>query len=120
MNLLPVSTKEFKQQDYWDTFFKKRGNKAFEWQVYIKKFPVVLFCNVTFCCRYGEYLELADQLNKYVKIQDDILIVGCGNSSLGRDMYDLGYKYVNILINITIKQLSCLLSDNIFLARLLI
>lgn len=31
MNLLPRSKEEFSQTEYWDTFFKKRGNKAFEW-----------------------------------------------------------------------------------------
>lgn len=31
MNLLPKSHKEFSEKDYWNKFFKKRGNKAFEW-----------------------------------------------------------------------------------------
>lgn len=31
MNLLPKSNEEFSQKDYWDSFFKKRGIKAFEW-----------------------------------------------------------------------------------------
>ena len=35
MNLLPKSSSEFSQQEYWDKFFKSRGNKAFEWQVSI-------------------------------------------------------------------------------------
>lgn len=33
MNLLPKSHKEFSEKDYWNKFFKKRGNKAFEWYV---------------------------------------------------------------------------------------
>lgn len=31
MNLLPKTSEEFRQKDYWDGFFKKRGEKAFEW-----------------------------------------------------------------------------------------
>lgn len=53
----------------------------------IKKYKFILFCN-----RYGEYPELATQLHKYVKLQDDILIIGCGNSTLGRDLFDVGYR----------------------------
>lgn len=34
MNLLPKSNEEFSQKDYWDSFFQKRGIKAFEWFVY--------------------------------------------------------------------------------------
>lgn len=31
MNLLPKSKEQFSQKEYWDAFFNKRGNKAFEW-----------------------------------------------------------------------------------------
>lgn len=33
MNLLPKSHQDFSQKEYWNTFFKKRGKKAFEWWV---------------------------------------------------------------------------------------
>lgn len=36
MNLLPRSREEFAQTDYWNEFFKKRGNEAFEWYVCIQ------------------------------------------------------------------------------------
>ncbi|CAG9826229.1 unnamed protein product [Diabrotica balteata] len=81
MNLLPKSKEQFSQKEYWDTFFKKRGNKAFEW--------------------YGEYPELSQYLHKYIKKQDNILITGCGNSTLGRDLYDIGYSSIT---NIDISQ----------------
>lgn len=74
MNLLPKTHKEFSEKDYWNKFFKKRGNKSFEW--------------------YGEYLELCGQLHKYIKQKDTILITGCGNSSLSADLYDVGYKNI--------------------------
>lgn len=35
MNLLPKTHEEFSQVDYWNTFFKKRGKKHFEWYVLI-------------------------------------------------------------------------------------
>lgn len=36
MNLLPKCHEEFSKKDYWDTFFKTRGKKAFEWCVFIR------------------------------------------------------------------------------------
>ncbi|CAG9784682.1 unnamed protein product [Diatraea saccharalis] len=81
MNLLPKSHKEFSNKDYWNKFFKKRGNKAFEW--------------------YGEYLELCSHLHKYIKPKDAILIPGCGNSSLSADLYDVGYHNI---INIDVSE----------------
>lgn len=87
MNLLPRSHKEFSEKDYWNKFFRKRGNKAFEW--------------------YGEYLELCGQLNKYIKTKDSILITGCGNSSLSADLYDVGYVNItNVDVSeVVIKQM---------------
>lgn len=43
-------------------------------------------------CRYGEYLELCEQIHKYVKNTDQILMLGCGNSQLSMDMYDSGFR----------------------------
>ncbi|XP_015114910.1 eEF1A lysine and N-terminal methyltransferase homolog [Diachasma alloeum] len=74
MNLLPKCHEEFSKADYWNTFFKKRGKKAFEW--------------------YGEYPELCGQLSKFIKPKDDVLVVGCGNSTLSMDLYDVGYSNV--------------------------
>eukprot|EP00058_Branchiostoma_floridae_P014709 XP_002600197.1 hypothetical protein BRAFLDRAFT_204501 [Branchiostoma floridae] len=72
MDLLPRSHSEFSSADYWDRFFKKRGEKAFEW--------------------YGEYPELCGVLHKYIKPQEQALVVGCGNSRLSEDLYDVGYR----------------------------
>lgn len=62
MSLLPKTPQDFAQTEYWDTFFKKRGEKSFEW--------------------YGEYPELCGHLHKYIKPKDEVLNVGCGNSKL--------------------------------------
>ncbi|XP_026745103.1 methyltransferase-like protein 13 [Trichoplusia ni] len=90
MNLLPKSHKEFSEKDYWNKFFKKRGNQAFEW--------------------YGEYLELCGQLHKYIKPRDVILIPGCGNSGLSADLYDVGYEHItNIDVSeVVIKQMKAI------------
>ncbi|GLV46168.1 uncharacterized protein CBL_02884 [Carabus blaptoides fortunei] len=87
MNLLPKSHQDFSQKEYWNTFFSKRGKKAFEW--------------------YGEYPELCGHLHKYIKPKDDILIIGCGNSKLSMDLYDVSYRNItNIDISqVVIKQM---------------
>lgn len=40
-------------------------------------------------------------LHKYIKPQDKILHIGCGNSQLGADLYDVGCKNI---INIDISE----------------
>jgi len=66
MNLLPKHGSDFASKDYWKDFFNKRKD-PFEW--------------------YGTYFELAYILNRYVKKQDEILMVGCGNSELSDELY---------------------------------
>uniref|UniRef100_A0AAG5D7L7 eEF1A lysine and N-terminal methyltransferase homolog n=1 Tax=Anopheles atroparvus TaxID=41427 RepID=A0AAG5D7L7_ANOAO len=87
MNLLPKSTADFGSTEYWNSFFRKRGKQAFEW--------------------YGEYPQLCGQLHKYIKPKDEILVVGCGNSKLSVDLYDVGFKKItNIDISpVVIKQM---------------
>ncbi|KAM4023480.1 eEF1A lysine and N-terminal methyltransferase isoform 2-T2 [Anomaloglossus baeobatrachus] len=70
MNLLPRSSKEFSSSQYWEQFFRRRGERAFEW--------------------YGGYLELCAVLHKYIKPKDKVLVVGCGNSELSERLYDAG------------------------------
>ncbi|XP_071947515.1 eEF1A lysine and N-terminal methyltransferase-like [Antedon mediterranea] len=81
MDLLPRSSSEFQSVDYWDKFFKKRGGAAFEW--------------------YGEYGDLCEILHKYSKSSNKVLMIGCGNSTLSEDLYDVGYHQ---LINIDISK----------------
>ncbi|KAM4628820.1 eEF1A lysine and N-terminal methyltransferase [Polymixia lowei] len=81
MSLLPRIAEEFSSAEYWERFFKKRGEKAFEW--------------------YGDYNKLCGVLHKYIKPQDKVLVVGCGNSELSEQMYDVGYKH---LTNIDISE----------------
>ncbi|KAM9762490.1 eEF1A lysine and N-terminal methyltransferase [Menidia menidia] len=81
MSLLPRSAEEFSSAEYWEKFFKKRGERAFEW--------------------YGDYNKLCGVLHKYIKMQDKVLVVGCGNSELSEQLYDVGFKH---LTNIDISE----------------
>ncbi|XP_056619937.1 eEF1A lysine and N-terminal methyltransferase isoform X1 [Triplophysa dalaica] len=81
MSLLPRTAEEFSSADYWDRFFRKRGEKAFEW--------------------YGDYNSLCGILHKYIKPRDKVLVVGCGNSELSEQLYDVGYRH---LTNIDISE----------------
>ncbi|XP_053549203.1 eEF1A lysine and N-terminal methyltransferase [Bombina bombina] len=81
MNLLPRSSKDFASQEYWEQFFKRRGERVFEW--------------------YGGYLELCGVLHKYIKPRDKVLVVGCGNSELSERLYDAGCQN---LMNIDVSE----------------
>ncbi|XP_067943834.1 eEF1A lysine and N-terminal methyltransferase-like [Watersipora subatra] len=81
MSLLPKNLAQFADKDYWEGFFKTRGDKAFDW--------------------YGEYPQLSTIVHKYVKAHDKILMVGCGNSKLSEDLYDLSYHNI---VNIDISE----------------
>lgn len=75
MNLLPKASSEFASEQYWNEFFHKRGQAAFEW--------------------YGEFWQHAEIIFKYLKESTDkILVVGCGNSALSADLYDTGHRNV--------------------------
>ncbi|XP_030627443.1 eEF1A lysine and N-terminal methyltransferase isoform X2 [Chanos chanos] len=83
MNLLPRTAEEFSSADYWERFFRKRGDKAFEW--------------------YGDYNSLCGVLHKYIKPREKVLVLGCGNSELSEQLYDVGYRnQVNIDISETV------------------
>lgn len=56
MNLLPRTAADFSSAEYWERFFKKRGEKSFEW--------------------YGDYNKLCGVLHKYIKVQHKVGIVG--------------------------------------------
>lgn len=78
MDLLPKSSQEFSSQKYWDIFFSKRKEDPFEW--------------------YGEYPQLAPLLHKYITPKDNLLIVGCGNSTLSVDLHTAGIRLGNEMV----------------------
>lgn len=77
MSLLPQDHSEFRTKQYWDDFFTKRENVAFEW--------------------YGDYKELSGHIGKTCKKEDTVLVIGCGNSNFSSDFYDQGYHNVTNL-----------------------
>uniref|UniRef100_M4BQG5 Methyltransferase type 11 domain-containing protein n=1 Tax=Hyaloperonospora arabidopsidis (strain Emoy2) TaxID=559515 RepID=M4BQG5_HYAAE len=84
--LLPHKAEDFRKQEYWDTFFKKRGEKAFEW--------------------YGDYARLRSALQALLGLPNDaptsllrrlkanlrVLVIGCGNSALSNDLAVDGFS----------------------------
>jgi SAM-dependent methyltransferase len=74
MSLLPQNHSEFRTKQYWDEFFQKRENVAFEW--------------------YGDYTELAGNVQRSIRPTDRILVIGCGNSNFSSDLYDKGFQNV--------------------------
>ncbi|KAK5983618.1 hypothetical protein GCK32_004167 [Trichostrongylus colubriformis] len=74
MSLLPKSTVEFTDPKFWKNFFATRKT-PFEW--------------------YGDYTVLGAVLEKYLKMSDNILQIGCGNSQLAAQMYDNGFRNVH-------------------------
>ncbi|XP_060088414.1 eEF1A lysine and N-terminal methyltransferase [Heteronotia binoei] len=87
LRLLPRRAQDFGSAGYWERFFRERGERAFEW--------------------YGEWEELREPLERYLRPRDSILVVGCGNSEMSEQLYDDGYQsVVNVDINeMVIKQM---------------
>jgi len=84
--LLPKSKTHFAREEYWNQFFNRRQS-SFEW--------------------YAEYEHLDHLFNRYLKQNDSILVIGCGNSSLSADLYDVGFKDTTSIdiSDIVIKQM---------------
>ena len=71
MDILPSTHGDFAKRDYWDKFFDGDGGKSrvadnFEW--------------------YGSWADVASPVKAHVTGASDVLVVGCGNSSLSEDM----------------------------------
>ena len=70
--------------EYWNERYAKDGD-CFEW--------------------YNQYSSFKDHIAKYVKKEDKILVIGCGDSNLSEDMYRDGYTditsndYSSVVIN---------------------
>jgi SAM-dependent methyltransferase len=68
---LPHNT-EYGKKEYWDERFAEEKN--YEWLV--------------------GYAHVASQLSPLLKFSDNILVVGCGNSTFSADLYDAGFKNI--------------------------
>ncbi|KAG6613770.1 methyltransferase-like protein 13 isoform x1 [Phytophthora cinnamomi] len=83
--LLPRRAEDFRKQEYWDQFFQRRGEQAFEW--------------------YGDFASLRPGLQALLGLPDDappsllrrlkakvrVLVVGCGNSALSAELAADGF-----------------------------
>ncbi|KAM3604309.1 uncharacterized protein V6R79_009320 [Siganus canaliculatus] len=72
MDYLPDDNSRYKDVDYWDERYKTE--QSYDW--------------------LGGFSKFQHLLEKHVKKEDSILILGCGNSSLSGDMYSAGYHSI--------------------------
>ena len=83
---LPAALTDFRQESYWDQFFKASQGRPFEW--------------------YGDWASLPSVFRELLGLNPDrqppleILVPGCGNSRLSAAMYDAGFvKIINVDFN---------------------
>uniref|UniRef100_UPI0037E830F5 EEF1A lysine methyltransferase 4 n=1 Tax=Semicossyphus pulcher TaxID=241346 RepID=UPI0037E830F5 len=72
MDYLPDDNSRYKDVDYWDERYKTE--QCYDW--------------------LGSFSKFEHLLEKHVKKEDSILILGCGNSSMSGDMYSAGYRSI--------------------------
>ncbi|KAK5859903.1 hypothetical protein PBY51_021420 [Eleginops maclovinus] len=72
MDYLPHDNSRYKDVDYWDERYKTE--QCYDW--------------------LGGFSKFKHLLEKHVKQEDSILILGCGNSSMSGDMYTAGYHSI--------------------------
>ncbi|XP_054622715.1 EEF1A lysine methyltransferase 4 [Dunckerocampus dactyliophorus] len=69
---LPEDNLRYKDVDYWDERYKVE--KCYEW--------------------LGGFSKFQHVLEKCIKKDDSILVLGCGNSGVSGEMYDAGYRSI--------------------------
>ncbi|KAF7723564.1 hypothetical protein EC973_001853 [Apophysomyces ossiformis] len=76
LQVVPDDPTAYKTKEYWEARYKQENpDVTFDW--------------------FKTYEELRPLLNKMIPDkQSSILILGCGNSTLGEDMYNDGYKNI--------------------------
>ncbi|XP_054870839.1 EEF1A lysine methyltransferase 4 isoform X1 [Amphiprion ocellaris] len=72
MDHLPDNNSRYKDVEYWDERYKTE--QCYDW--------------------LGSFSKFQHLLEKIVKKEDSILILGCGNSSMSGDMYHAGYRTI--------------------------
>ncbi|KAF6728467.1 Endothelin-converting enzyme 2 [Oryzias melastigma] len=72
MEHLPDKNSQYNDVVYWDERYKTE--QSYDW--------------------LGSFSKLQHLLEKVIKKDDSILMLGCGNSSLSGDMYDAGYHNI--------------------------
>ncbi|SAL96635.1 hypothetical protein [Absidia glauca] len=76
LNVVPDDPTAYKTKEYWEERYQKEdADTTFDW--------------------FKTYEELQPLLNEHISSKDaSILILGCGNSTLGEDMYKDGYRNI--------------------------
>ncbi|GAA5839018.1 hypothetical protein JCM11251_007854 [Rhodosporidiobolus azoricus] len=76
MDLLPADNSGYGTKEYWDERYSKEADdSSFDW--------------------FKTYAEIKDLINRYIPDRNaSIVMLGCGNSTLSRDMYDDGYHNI--------------------------
>ncbi|XP_077077967.1 EEF1A lysine methyltransferase 4 isoform X2 [Siphateles boraxobius] len=72
MEYLPDSNARYKDVDYWNERY--RTEESFEW--------------------FGDFTKFGHLLKQHVEAEENILMLGCGNSALSYDMYQAGYTSI--------------------------
>uniref|UniRef100_A0A671LVZ4 Endothelin-converting enzyme 2-like n=1 Tax=Sinocyclocheilus anshuiensis TaxID=1608454 RepID=A0A671LVZ4_9TELE len=72
MEYLPDSNARYKDVDYWNERY--RTEDSFEW--------------------FGDFTKFDHLLKQHVGTEENILMLGCGNSALSYDMYQAGYTTI--------------------------
>ncbi|XP_034039563.1 EEF1A lysine methyltransferase 4 [Thalassophryne amazonica] len=72
MEHLPEDNSRYKDVDYWDERYKTE--QGYEW--------------------LGSFSKFQHLVEKHIKKDDSILVLGCGNSSMSADMYSAGYHSI--------------------------
>ncbi|XP_044075299.1 EEF1A lysine methyltransferase 4 [Siniperca chuatsi] len=91
MDYLPDHNSRYKDVDYWDERYKTE--QCYDW--------------------LGCFSKFQHLLENYVKKEDSILILGCGNSSMSGDMYSAGYHSITNIdySSVCISSMSARYSD---------
>jgi len=71
--VIPNENKSYGTKGYWESRYQKEP-ECFDW--------------------FKGYSELKHVLAKYVKPQDSILMIGCGNATLSEDMYNDSFQNI--------------------------
>ncbi|XP_071394923.1 EEF1A lysine methyltransferase 4, partial [Centroberyx affinis] len=72
MEHLPDDNSRYKDVDYWDERYKTE--QCFDW--------------------LGNFSKFQHLLDKHMKNDDSILVLGCGNSAMSGQMYSAGYRSI--------------------------
>jgi len=72
-DVIPVNNKSYSTREYWEERYKK-DTKTYDW--------------------FKEWDDLKEILLKFINVNNKILMVGCGNSTLSEKMYQDGFTKI--------------------------